>query len=684
MSDRQQKIGKLRAFLTRPEHCGGIYLISGQRGVGKSWLVDRVLTPGVEKRWYHCWSGRIGRRSRFIEASQPRNLQRVFLKVDVDPMFPIMRKSSGSDQPKESEPTPNELTVQLLLNVICALTNAIDTRFSIRSYGRVLRERLGFYQYWIGNALLWPASSNKTWPAGLVLGLVILLTSALAYRFYPHEFRCWRHNHLLGQYILSGVLATVICWFILRWLDWRALQNISDKLYNVAHSSHYQQKQDKSDDIKNNHGLNLSPLLSLALLFSLAWLVFPTDLEDLYQAITRFLSEVKNPTVISALVPIVLILSLVYTRERKHHDEDNVIFDQSNPAWLINLLRRYLFLCHRCGLEPVLVLDELDKLDDWEGFAKKATHPEPKSATSAKWIIRGYSDTVENHTTHASQYSENQGRELYSLEQSKEQPRKPDKLNLFLLALLRLKASLGAEFFWILIGGQSIHELLQQDRHAREDGNLGLLATLISQEDVLGPVTSETAEDYVVNVWQPKWDQMATDRKWDSKLNHHHFDLLWLRCYGNFATLIRECENLNSYFEVSEFHKKLINTINELWEIDSINEFLNYHQTEVLDAVRNDWIYIGIRSGILEAGNRLIKPILPDRGYFLALDRMLDERNQQSPSPLYDKRLLAEIHAIRSTDPEMLRATGAMLLYKQLKRNKLIRDIGKDKIEIIR
>jgi|GEM_PF-5750720 len=703
--DRQQQIDKLRFFLQRSTNQGGIYLISGQRGAGKTWLVETALhTDTPTKSWINCLFGRIGRRARFSAIRAPRDLPRMFLKVDVDPMLPIENK-------KDSVETGDEFvhyTRLLLLNICFALTNTIDSRFSIRQYGRVLRERIGFFHFWFGSGLLWP-DKNGDWrfATGVIATMSALQTSIwLLFGLWNNASCCFEKLMFVSVFALlpwlvlcalkrlswltllasevsmiawleyqiypaltceqrilfpiSIFLIPITCWIFLRRLDWLALQNISAQLYNLAHAYDHQHNHEENIEKKLENKIDFSLILGILILISLIGFVPEEFLIKLYNELK---SNLTNPLSLTfdtfkdlfKTITAISLLTLVFYKTKKTQDGFQTNFNKSNLAWLINLLRRYLFLCHRCGLEPVLVINELDKLNDLEELLT------------------------------SSQHMPDQGNDLEkSAEITHDKPAKPNRLNLFLIALSRLKGNLGSEYLWILVGDNKIFDIIQKQRHETSDNNLGLLATVISQEDVLGPVASKTAEKYIANTWQIKWEQMATDRKWGSELNHHHFDLLWLRCYGNFATLIRECENLNSYFEVSELHKKLINTINELWGIESINELLNYHQTEVLDAVRNDWIYIGIRSGILEAGNRLITPILPDRGYFLALDRMLDERNQQSPSPLYDKRLLPEIHAIRSTDTELLRAAGAMLLYKQLKRKKLIRDIDKDKIEIVR
>jgi hypothetical protein len=117
-------------------------------------------------------------------------------------------------------------------------------------------------------------------------------------------------------------------------------------------------------------------------------------------------------TFMQAILPLLTLGSFIAVWTRKSSHNDHAHFDQSNPAWMVNLLRRYLFLCHRCGLEPVLVLDELDKLEELDEFYGSS---ENKSNETANWMVA--------------------------------KPKKPkDKLVLFLTALARLKASLGAEF----------------------------------------------------------------------------------------------------------------------------------------------------------------------------------------------------------------------------------------------
>jgi hypothetical protein len=724
--DRQAKIDKLLRFLARPSNNGGVYLISGQRGVGKTTLVEKVLNKDNAKT-VPClayFSGRIGRRTPLQVVRHPRGLKRTLLKIDVDAMLPI----ESPDATGEIQDEVTRYTRLLLLNICFALTNAIDSRFSIRRHGRVLRERLGFFRYWFGNALLWPGHEDrkllirvaamlsivqflvwyfiKLWvyetnccQINLLATLALILLpwlicfglrklvwwlvfvaqlgviASFEYQLYS-IIPCWVHL-LLGAVI---VIAPIGCWMFLRWLDWRSLQKISAHLYDLAHASQYQQNQDTSNDTQRDERVNLSLILSLMLLTTVVWLIEPEVIEKIYQLLTAKLFSGSLPEsdlkvisltlkhMLQLLLPTALVLTLVYSRTQKHHDGRNSKFDKTNPAWMINLLRRYLFLCHRCGLEPVLVVDELDKLYDLDVFVDKTGDSKPKRFAPIK-------------------------------------PAKPDRMNIFLLALSRLKASLGAEFVWILIGDPNFHDKLQQHRHERLDGNLGFLATVIHQEEVLGPMSLATAEDYMQNNWQLVWDKLllrecawkkndsfqlcknpnfAVECERGKDIGDEQRKVLWLRSYGNFSTLVRECENLKAPFFVTHFQKNLISAIVELWEVESINNFLAFEYTpEVLDAVRDEWVYIWIRSGILDAGNRLIKPALPGKDFFLGLSELLDIKDKEANTSR-NLRTLEEIHAIRYAEPTLLRAAGAMILYRFLKQKRLIKDgRSKDSIEII-
>jgi len=703
MTDRQAKIYKLRKFLCRPSHNGGVFLISGQRGVGKTWVMNEALNDNPrEPNWRDCLSGRIGRRQRFADIREPRGLRRVFLKVDVDPMLPIDSPDANADNGDEY----NRYTRLLLLNICFALTNTIDSRFSIREHGRVLRERLGFFQYWFGDGLLWPGLEDrgilyrvcalmsvlqcsvwyvvKIWSEGSCsasgLGTtfavtllpwvgvsllrqsglkVLLFGQALVWGLLEYPIYrgspCWLHL-LTAMLVLAP---PVVAWMALRWLDWRALQKVSAQLYDLAHANQYHEDRDQTRDRQRESRINLSWILSVLLVLTTAiWLIPGEEFSAIYHsAFANLFSATPQAfqNLLQLLFPVILIATLIYSRFDKSHDGQHTKFDKSNVAWLINLLRRYLFLCHRCGLEPVLVLDELDKLDGLDTFAGKTDIANNEESPTQKWQIRSYISDSQPAAERPPLSSND--REIYSLEHFKEKPPKPNHLNSFLIALSRLKGSLGSEFLWVLIGGHTLHNQLQQHRHEREDGNLGLLATVIHQEDILGPMSWLEAKQYLRDESQNKREG----------INAAHRRILWLRSYGNFSTLIRECENIRRAFTFTSFELRLTFEIRSIWSIEAINELLSFHNNEVLDEVKDERIYIWIRSGILDAGNRLIKTPLPNRDFFI---------NDEATVTL------AELHAIRAVEPTLLRAAGARLLYKHLKLKRLIEDVGKDKIKI--
>jgi hypothetical protein len=622
-----EKIAKLREFLQRPTHQGGVFLITGQRGVGKTWLVEQALSQRRNDSVSDYLFGTVGRRERHAEPRQPRNLKRYFIKVDVDPFFP--------HNDKEQEQSPNELTKQLLLNIICALTCTIDSRLSVRKHGKVLSQRLGFWRFWFGNGLCWP-EKNRNLLTGILyflLGMLVNYSYILVFVVcsFIDEFLFPIASQL---FIPISVMFAIGCFMFCRWLDWRSLQKMSEQLYAIAHAREYQQDHDETKTNQTEHKFNFSFILSLLVLVGLVCLVGSSISPHLSSTVHKILQQAVEDKVLAPLlvatVSFLIVITVIYSWSNKTNDGDHSKFDKTNPAWLVNLLRRYLFLCHRCGLEPVLVLDELDKLDELDDFSDQ--HPEKTKSSG------------------------------FRMKKNKS----PDRLILFLTALAKLKSSLGAEFLWILIGGPVVHRHLQSHRHERPDGNLGLLATVIHQEDVMGPMPFKDASDYLHNVFDI------------SDINHQKY--LWLRSYGNYSTLVREVANLAPTFTPPRLNI-LVDALIDLWEHK--NDYLSFNLTaEIIDPVHGEWLDHWIRSGMFDASNRLLKSPLPDTYYFYQkLNEEVDAERKRTAN-LDDTSILLQedLYAIRSNNPKLLRAVGASIFYRYLKVNRLIEDIDGSKI----
>ena len=229
--------------------------------------------------------------------------------------------------------------------------------------------------------------------------------------------------------------------------------------------------------------------------------------------------------------------------------EEHSKFSKKNPVWMITLLKRYLYLCHRCGIEPILVFDELDKLEDMDKW----------------WWSRHQNSDVRN--------------------------KRPTKLDEFLLTLARLKSSLGAEFLWILIGGPDVYSRLNQHRYNHPDGNgeLGFLGTTIQQEVLVEPINFKDVKELFEETFVGQVDAKK-------------ITTLWLRSYGNLSTILRNHEKQNY-----TYHKKTENLaikLTKIWPNDMQLDYIDYAGDSIwLEKISNDWIQSWIHAGMLVFAN---------------------------------------------------------------------------------
>ena len=439
-----------KALTTVKEYCedgyrhGGVLLVCGQRGVGKTRLVDEALNEKSEHHLLHSLFGDHNGRKRRLCKRQPRGMQRQLIKVEVDPHFPlefssevpcatVNLNSAGADNlhsttgttinnnvssaPVE-KPAPSSATYQLLRNIIFALTAHIDPRASLRRHGRTLRSRFGFRDYWFGRYAFWdPGHQARIWIDYISFFLLFIL--GVQYVF-DKEY----------MFTLSLLVAIPLAKIFLTRLDYLAVGRLSSQLYDLVHSQDFD-KEGKDHkawniELKNKWQIGLSILILFAAFFSIS-----IDLNSIGKGKLTPDGE-HYDLYLSILIGLFGGMLFLVTFTKKHAEQRISHFGQKNPVWMVTQLRRYLFLLHRCGIEPVLVFDELDKLTESE-------------------------------------------------------------LNDFLDAMKKLRLSVGADFLSILIGDNGLYLRYLRERHP-EHAELGPLATLVQEQVHLGPVSPETLE----------------------------------------------------------------------------------------------------------------------------------------------------------------------------------------------
>jgi len=656
---------QIRRFCHRATHSGGV-LVAGIRGVGKTHLVDAALNERNEQ----------GTSRRVQVIREPKKLPRYLIKVDVDPFFPTDEKTTKSDTTVDE----NALAFILMRNIVFGLTSAIDSRYSLRQHGKTLRERLGFWRYWFA-------------PNGIIPDCIYLISALFAFSLFiflwvgrllehylngltflsGHVLACFTHPFgFLSILFGSGVVAVMLLMFW-RWLDWRALANMSAYLFALVNAHETSKTDDKETSIKQE----LTSKLPVFLLPVLIVLLIYCTVKGSFKDITDLIEMHKELT---GLLLAIVAYTAVKISETKNHDHTH--YDQTNSAWMISLLRRYLFLCHRCGLEPVLVLDELDKLEELNDFWQESrqNQAKEKSATPKKTSTPRFTKSTAQMAATSPQ---------------------DNKLDMFLVALARLKSSLGAEFLWVLISGPKLGERLKKHRHKRIDGNLGILATVITQEVIVGAMDAGTAKQIAedkltqqqsIEVQTEPEDETTQFKENGSWLKEEGVaDVLWLRSYGNPATMVRMVESKEFFtLKPSDKVSSLAAAVKDLWRTEQQVRYFEFNsELGYQEFLFDKWSQVWIHSGMLNLANRFIKEAVPydyfnDERLDKELKKFYETLNGVEPYEYFtdeylDKafkdffnwdvnrsRIDREVLALLSGNPTLLQMVGEKMLFRCL------------------
>ncbi|WP_089724121.1 ATP-binding protein [Candidatus Thiosymbion oneisti] len=627
-AEREEALKAIRAFLQEPANAGGgILLVAGPRGVGKTRLVDEALNEKITQgshAWWRRLFGDSGVRRRLRIRRSPRGMERIVVPVAVDPFFPQSHHrpvrerpnaakstlSEGKANPgtKAGRPNDGELihdsesdAIRLLDNIIFALTSMVDPRSRVR-HGRTLRSRLGFWNYYFSSLALYRPDRRPT--LGSALGIIIGLWG-VASIFYidwidpGHDFTA---SLGIGSALLL-LIALVFSWLGLRLRDWRRAAYRGARLYDLVHAQDTRQtdqhQQERSLRLEHKWTLGAGALLLLGALFF-------SELQGLDQ-------EWAKPALWKAMLALIGTGLLIVGLRRRYSRDHKADFGPDNRAWRITLLRRYLFVLHQCGIEPVLVLDELDKLE------------EPR-LSPASIVEKGDCESGESM---------------------------PIELWRFQCALQRLKQSLGAEFLWILIGGQGLFANLQRHRQPSAQGMLGPLATLIRRELVLGPVSLETAQQYF-SQREGRTDSSEEDLKRIAAG-------LWLEAKGIYSEMVRlDAERRLAKTDypkpIQEYAQRLAEQVAKLWgpvtQIMALDLPQAGEQARFADYLLNrEWNQVWLRTGFLELGYQLLSP----HAY-----RLQHAAMEELPPPI------TAVESLADGDLEALIKLGRLALYGYL------------------
>jgi len=199
-----------------------------------------------------------------------------------------------------------------------------------------------------------------------------------------------------------------------------------------------------------------------------------------------------------------------------------------------------------------------------------------------------------------------------------------------------------------LIGGPNVYSRLQQDRHNRSDGGLGLLATTIQQEVLVAPISFESTE---------KLFEKAVSKS----LSEQVLKTLWLRSYANLATIIRNHEK--KHYSHNEKNEKLADCVVEIWASEDQLDYIHFSTDESREEkIHDEWVQNWIHTGMLVFANRLLnKPV--------SYPMMREQLFEHWPESLKDASEMVthpEIWALQSEDALVLMALGEQILFSYL------------------
>ncbi len=639
--EREEERKRVRSFCASRGADGGILIVCGPRGCGKTRLVGEALSEACEQTWWRLLFGDSHRRRQPCEARPPRDIPRLLFKVEVDPFFPHPCRRKG-DKPEPEPMDPNGMAFQLLRNLVFALTSLLDPRLSQRRFGRTLRGRLGFWRYWFSpTGLHWPfpAHPDSCWKKPL-LAVFVLLCMVLALVVLALLSPAWEGARWIV--FLAPVLITVSAWLFLRWRDWSALARFSSQLYDLVHA----QDIDKSEQFSQSAGVQLSqrwnlPAIALVLLGVVSIGV------GAFSWLAHGGTELKGGP--GSLVTLLLGTGLlVWSRQLGWKESNTARFGQQNPVWMITQLRRYLFLLHRVGIEPVLVFDELDKLED-DVFASRR-RPSPAQAVAAA------DARPAEHTS--------------------------GQLDSFLDVIQRLRQMLAGDFVTILVGGWDLVRAYEQAL----DGSFPLpLGSIVQEAIYLGPVSPLTVKEW--------WDQhpekhcesdsegqaeeaiylgpvspAAVEKWWDKhseKLcesdsegqaesdSQAEAPVAWVFSKGLYARLQGYRRNWTASEEHREAIQSMAEVAGEYWETDAIIRWISNGDAK-------PWMRHLTRHRVLT----LLRVGMAEQ----AFDYAFDEGSLDGEEAMWDPDEIEK--RIKSSDPEDRIAVGRLILARCIKEKK--------------
>ncbi|MES9856264.1 MAG: hypothetical protein ABW166_06650 [Sedimenticola sp.] len=590
--EREHAVKTIQGFMKQPAHAGGILVLGGPRGVGKTRLVDEAITPSTDdgSRWNGMISsivasldGRNSCRNRMTTTRKPRQLERYLIKVELHCGDIFYGKGKKNKKVKSDSIPPQD---NILDALIFELTSFLDPRLSRRLYGKTLRQQLGFWRFWFSpHGLILPGASR--WLKRVLLVFIIPIF-AMFFLF-------------ASDYIISGdgtatplgtealvplwvifpyaFISTLFAAVLLRFLDWSGFRRFSERLYAVAHADSVKQK---GDGRSGSLAQQIEPILKG--LAGKAWLGKGTGIAfvliGLIASISGLFFEGKPlpgeaiGELYSIVIPIlgifIVLIGMWYTR-RFSLDVMETTYSNGSSAWKITLLRRYLYLFHQLGIEPVIVLDELDKIE---------SNPETSGP-----------------------YTHDEFRKLFD-------------------AFIPMKQNLGASFIWIWVAGPALIANILENEHKFPPS---AISTLIQKTISIGPVTFDIAKKYIIS----------------NGLPHESVAYHWIAARGNYAKLYSRTLGI----KLDDEHKQNIGEIaricTALHESEQMTDALeDLHDNKPYDDMMRKWGIQWMMLGVLDAASRFLMD-----GESAIIAGTFPDSNKYEKTSRYDYQLLMDIGA---------------------------------------
>lgn len=414
----------------------GVLMVEGQRGSGKTRLVKEAFEYPDLKR------NLPGNKKESPRKPVPIWVDMAKLKITAPIMEEhprIEERPIPNEEKQDSETeTHSKLNCKLstlnlvqkpleisdkefLVAIIQALMRRLSPHRSLRAKGRGLRSKIGSFNFFLS----WPRNfifDKKHIVTIFTLLMFFFFLGVYSYYFLPDFFGFWS-DRINTLHILPFIVVLLLfSGFFLRWREIDAIRKQTDHLYFMAFSQSFSKTVENT--IIQSHELS-----------------------------SKLMTNEIGKTLIKK------IASYLFSKKNMKNEKMLAIFSSDIPN-LLHQMDILIFQLHRIGIEPVLVIDEIDKLNAGKELLERL-HNREHSPNNSTWIWHNETDSFNN-------WRQNNG------------------IIIFFDIILRFKESLGERMPIIIIGDHTVNRFMDFSR----THNL-VYHTLIKEELLISPVLPE-------------------------------------------------------------------------------------------------------------------------------------------------------------------------------------------------